>query len=530
MGSLSQYFFNTFLRQFKPVYCNFFMSILETQMNNIKYKVLIVEDSKTLLQVETDAVAANKELEVVQATSYAQTKQILEESADELLCALLDLSLPDAPDGEVVELVASYNVPSIAYTGTFDENIRDAILEKGAMDYVLKNSSASLEYISSLITYIYHNQNAKALVVDDSRTMREMLNMLLSSHRFSVLLASDGLEALEIVRANSDIKLIITDENMPNMRGSEFIKEIRKTRGQNELCIIGLSAHGNSFMSVDFLKNGANDFITKPFREEEFVCRVLQSMTMLRHVSLEKDRNRLQEQNHQKDVELLNMARHSALGKLTSNIAHHWRQPLGALSANIQDIYDSALDDNVVEEFQNESLLALKKMSRIIDDFSDTFIDDKNKVDFAINGSIRAVIELLSEELAENKIEILTDIEDAIINGYEKEFRLIVYYILSNSINILKDRRVESPLIKISVTKRESECHIVVSDNGGGVPNDVIESIFDPFFSTTPYQDRMGMGLFYAKVFIEKSFGGTITVDNSRQGAVFTICYRYSEK
>jgi DNA-binding response OmpR family regulator len=503
-------------------------------MDNIKYKVLIVEDSKTLLQVETDAVAANKELEVVQASSHAQAKQILEESADELLCALLDLSLPDAPNGEVVELVASYNVPSIAYTGTFDENIRDSILEKGAMDYVLKNSSASLEYISSLISYIYYNQNTKALVVDDSRTMREMLKMLLTSHRFTVLQASDGLEALEIVRANSDIKLIITDENMPNMRGSEFVKEIRKTRGQNELCIIGLSAHGNSFMSVDFLKNGANDFITKPFREEEFVCRVLQSMTMLRHVAVEKDRNRLQAQNHQKDVELLNMARHSALGKLTSNIAHHWRQPLSSLSANIQDIcsryYDSALDDNIMEEFQNESLGALKKMSRIIDDFSGSFTFDKNKVDFAIKGSIQAVVDLLSEELLTANIEILTDVEDAIINGYEKEFRLIIYYILSNSINILKDKQTTNPFIKISAIKKETECHIVVADNGGGVPHDVIESIFDPFFSTTPYHDRMGMGLFYAKVFIEKSFGGTIRVDNSGQGAVFTICYKYSEK
>jgi DNA-binding response OmpR family regulator len=500
-------------------------------LSNIRNKVLVVDDSRTMLEAETDAITANKELEVIQAMSYAQTKQILENSADELLCALLDLSLPDAPNGEIVELVASYDIPSIAYTGTFDENIRDSILEKGAMDYVLKNSSASLEYIYSLVTYIYHNQGAKALIVDDSRTMREMLSSLLRAHRFIVLQASDGLEALEILNENSEIKLIITDENMPNMRGSEFIKEIRKTRKPNELCIIGLSAHGNSFMSVDFLKNGANDFITKPFREEEFVCRVLQSMTMLRHVDIERDRNRLLEQSHKKDIELLNMARHSALGKLTSNIAHHWRQPLNALSANIQDIcsryYDSELDDNILEEFQSESLGALKKMSGIIDDFSSTFIDDKNKVDFEIKSSIGAVVELLSSELAGTNIEIFTDIDDTIINGYEKEFRLVIYYILSNSINIFNDKQREKPFIKIYAVKKESEYHIEVSDNGGGIPSDIIESIFDPFFSTTPYQGRMGMGLFYAKVFIEKSFGGTVGVDNSEQGAVFSINCKY---
>lgn len=496
-------------------------------MKHQRYKVLIVEDSKTMLGLETDAIGSLEHIEVVTATSLAQTTNIIENQEETILCAILDPTLPDAPRGEVVDFVVSKNIPAIVYTGSIDEEIREDIVSRGAIDYVLKDGSSSLEYMSTLISYIYENQTTTVLVVDDSRTMLDIISSTLSSHRFTVLQARNGVDALEILKSNNNIKLIITDEYMPKMRGSELVREVRKLYGPKELSIIGVSAHGNSYMSVDFLKNGANDFITKPFRTEEFICRVLQSISMIRHVDVEKDRNRLLEENHEKDIQLLNAARHIALSELIANIAHHWRQPLNRLALDIQnlclDFDENNLKRESVENFRSTSSKTIKEMSEMIDVFRGMFAQKNEEITFDISESIEMLVNTMMPTLKTSNISVFTSLNEAMITGYEEEFRHVIYGILMNSLNIFSDRSTIDPIIRIAVYKDDEDIKIVISDNGGGIESGANDKLFDPFFSTSPYYGRKGLGLFYAKLFIEKSFRGTITAENDEYGAVFTI-------
>jgi diguanylate cyclase (GGDEF)-like protein len=121
-------------------------------------------------------------------------------------------------------------------------------------------------------------------VVDDSRISRTQIMRSLETQKFIVLEASNGEEALNLLKRNPDTMLIITDYKMPRMDGFELIAQVRKEYATDRLAIIGISAYGSSLISIQFLKRGANDFITKPFLVEELYLRVKQNIEMLEHI------------------------------------------------------------------------------------------------------------------------------------------------------------------------------------------------------------------------------------------------------
>lgn len=218
-------------------------------------------------------------MEVVSTESLEEAKAILENDTD-FLCAVLDFCLPDGPDGEVIDLALSYDMKVIVVTGKFDEQLRDAMLAKGVIDYILKDSFASISYLLPLLTRLNRNKCHKALVVDDSLTVRRHLVQLLDHHYIRSVQAEDGLEALEILKADPEITLIITDNTMPEKDGISMTREIRLTYDRSQLAILGISTAESKTVTAQFLKAGANDYLKKPFNQEEFYCRIQNLLNM----------------------------------------------------------------------------------------------------------------------------------------------------------------------------------------------------------------------------------------------------------
>lgn len=247
-------------------------------------KILVVEDSQFFASVVRKCIENLLGFEVVCAATYADAVKVLDNQLDQIFLALLDLNLPDAPDGEIVDYVVDRRIPVIVLTALFSEILRDSILSKDVIDYILKDSPSCLDHVVELIGRIHRNCTIKILVVDDSKTSRWQMSYLLGLHRFIVLEATSGIEALEILEAEADIRLVITDYNMPLMDGFQLTKKIRSARPKDELAVIGVSAHGNNVLSAKFMKSGANDFINKPFLSEEFFCRIYQNLDMIEHI------------------------------------------------------------------------------------------------------------------------------------------------------------------------------------------------------------------------------------------------------
>jgi len=237
-------------------------------------KVLVVEDSSIATKIIRHIAKQDLNFTPIFASSFAQARECYEQHKDDLFAGLIDLTLPDAPDGEVVDFMLDKGLPTIVLTGTFSEERRERLLAKGIVDYVTKEGRYSYQYAIGAINRLQVNQSVKVLVVEDSNTSRKLICGLLRRHLYHVLEASNGIEAIKVLLEHTDIKLLITDYNMPQMDGFELVKNIRSKYEKYDLVIIGLSAEGEKSLSARFIKVGANDFLSKPFNPEELYCRV----------------------------------------------------------------------------------------------------------------------------------------------------------------------------------------------------------------------------------------------------------------
>lgn len=243
--------------------------------------VLVVDNSKWFASLVAGKVGLELGLSVKTVQTYSDAERLLNVENTRFFAALVGLYLQDAYDGEIVNLVLSKNIPVIVFTGQYSEGIREEILSRRVIDYVLKENIHSLDHIVSIFRRIMKNESIKILVADDSKIVRKHICDLLETHRYQVFEAEDGGRAGNILEKHPDIKMVITDYNMPNMDGFNLLKIIRERFQKDELAVIGISGECCNKLSARFLKNGANDFMIKPFLAEEFYCRITQNIEMI---------------------------------------------------------------------------------------------------------------------------------------------------------------------------------------------------------------------------------------------------------
>ncbi|MDR3437446.1 diguanylate cyclase [Telmatospirillum sp.] len=246
--------------------------------------ILVVEDSTFFASAIKRLLRDVPMIEIDHAGSLAEARALID-SGRRYALALVDIILPDAADDEVVELCREAKISSVVFSGVISVDFRERLMALGVIDYIIKDTPASLSMLASVINRILKNRFIKALVVDDSRTARQYIRDLLEHYKFQTFVACDGTEALAVLEEHPDIRLIVCDFHMPKMDGIEMVRAVRASYPREKLAIIGISSGGGSSTAAMFIKHGANDFITKPFLREEFFFRVNQNMDTLDLIS-----------------------------------------------------------------------------------------------------------------------------------------------------------------------------------------------------------------------------------------------------
>lgn len=247
-------------------------------------RLLLVEDSSFFRGVLTNALGQVDDMEVVAVETMAEAIQAIENSEEPFFLSLLDLNLPDAPDGEVVDVALQHGIPSLIFTASYDETLREKYLEKGVLDFVLKDNPSRMKYLVNLVHRVNRNRQTEVLVVDDSRFARNVCTKLLKKFCLNVISVETAEQALEVLDRNDNIRLVVTDYQMPGMDGFDLVSAIRRSFDRDQIAIIGVSAYGYASLSVKFMKYGANDFIYKPYHPEELYTRVAMNLDMLDNV------------------------------------------------------------------------------------------------------------------------------------------------------------------------------------------------------------------------------------------------------
>jgi PAS domain S-box-containing protein len=240
------------------------------------------------------------------------------------------------------------------------------------------------------------------------------------------------------------------------------------------------------------------------------------------------ERLNVQEELREKELMLLQQSRLAAMGEMISNIAHQWRQPLNLLGLLAQELPVTYRSGKFTREYlqQNveKTLDTIRHMSQTIDDFRNFFRPFKEKVDFNLVDVIEKTISLMEGSLTNQKIETtIYQSCDATVHGYPNEFSQVLLNILINSRDAFVEKEVASPKITIQVAVQGAKTVVTITDNAGGIPEAILDRIFDPYFTTKGPDKGTGVGLFMSKTIVEKSMYGSLTARNVAGGAQFRI-------
>ncbi len=241
--------------------------------------------------------------------------------------------------------------------------------------------------------------------------------------------------------------------------------------------------------------------------------------------------NRVKEEilkRSQQEQIMLHQSRHAAMGEMIGNIAHQWRQPLNALGLILQNIESAhemgIIDDAFIQRVITKGKKLTHTMSKTIDDFRNFFQPNKLKEYFSFVNAYLDTKDIISSSFDHNNIMLIEEIDKSVgVYGYENEFAQVVLNILNNAKDALMDKERSPKTVKVHIYKDHKYNYFSISDNAGGIPMEIMQKIFDPYFTTKDEGKGTGIGLYMSKTIIESNMHGKLSVSNGEDGACFKI-------
>lgn len=245
-----------------------------SQSDQNSKRILIVDDSPTVGVVVKNAVSNVVNLPVDLARSLNACQQLIAEHPNKYLVAIVDLHLPDAKDGEAVDMVLSCGIATIVLTGSLDSDTHERISAKPIVDYVTKQSPGSIAIVQKSVLHTLRNMQCKVIIIEQNPVYRAYLKQILLTQKLEVLEVESAEIALHTIDRINDISVAITAYELPGIDGIELCMKLRTNFPSTKLAILGITNSSNDFSGVRFFKAGADDIIHKPFLVEELVSRV----------------------------------------------------------------------------------------------------------------------------------------------------------------------------------------------------------------------------------------------------------------
>jgi len=236
------------------------------------------------------------------------------------------------------------------------------------------------------------------------------------------------------------------------------------------------------------------------------------------------------DESSKKDAVLYQQTKNAQMGEMIGNIAHQWRQPLSLISTAASGILAQKEYGSITEEEEAIALNAIIEkvnfLSTTIDTFRDYIKEKKELQKVILQDRLNSDINIIQASLVNNYIVLDKDIDDCApihLNMLAGELSQVVINILNNAKDVLVERKIEAPIIKLSLEKKNNRAIITIEDNAGGIEEDILTKIFNPYFTTKHQTNGTGLGLYMSKEIVEKHLNGKLDVVNTNLGAKFSI-------
>ncbi|MEA3498418.1 MAG: hybrid sensor histidine kinase/response regulator [Campylobacterota bacterium] len=404
---------------------------------------------------------------------------------------------------------------------------------------------------------IKYSKTVRVLYVESDNYFRENSFGVFKVFFHRIDTARDGQEGFEYFK-NNKYDLIITSIDMPNMTGVEMITKIREI--SKNITILITSSDTNNF--IDLIRLGIDGYILKPVEVKQFtsiIQKVIEKLENKQKIyeyknyleqkvnektkELEIFNTNLEQRvkdeiakNKDKDKLIIEQTKMASLGEMIGNIAHQWRQPLSVISIGATGLKLQSEHGLLTDQLLNKTCDSINDnaqyLSKTIDDFKCFIKGDRKFKQFNLKNIFDNFISIVDSSIKNYDINLILDLnEEIIMNGYENELIQCFINIFNNSVDALNDTKTEDSMVFISIKKVDSNALIIFKDNAGGISDDIIKKIFDPYFTTKHKSQGTGLGLNITYRLIVDGMNGTIEVNNQNfiynkekhNGAEFTI-------
>ncbi len=262
------------------------------------------------------------------------------------------------------------------------------------------------------------------------------------------------------------------------------------------------------------------DITERKLAEEELERQKLQLQELNRTL---EDRVREEvEKNREKDIIMIQQNRQAALGVMLDHIAHQWKQPLSAISFLVHDAEATwacgEMTDDYVSEAVARTMDLVKHMAQTIEVFRDFYRPEKKKTTFNIKDSIDKALSFISPALRFHAIALGLDVDPGLTAiGFPKEYIQVLLNIMTNARDVFVEKRTEKPRLEVKAFEDGTRAVVTISDNAGGIPDEIIDKVFDIYFTTRESSGGTGVGLYMSKNIIEKNMGGKLYCGKCRR-------------
>ncbi|MDF1876640.1 response regulator [Sulfurimonas sp. SAG-AH-194-L11] len=508
------------------------VQLIERVSTNHNLSILVVDDSK-FMRTQLRILLSKRGFNVYDAINGKDALLVLKKQ--QIDGAIIDLEMPVMDGNKLLGAIKrdkkNLLMPVMVVSGTTDPDKIARVIKNGASDFINKPYSTE-ELILRIDKMMEELKQQRKIKQHEARF--EMYNQAIDKAAIFFKIDND----FTITYANDTLCKLLCDSGglIEGMNFEEYLN------GENSVTLDGLKdamQEKKSFKDVFSFKNSSSHHVslnltfTPLLNEKNEIDEIL--VIGFDVTLLEQKESDLKEKieyevhkNWEQNKMLIQQSKMASMGEMIGHIGHQWRQPLSSLGIMFQKLdlayRKEKLNEQLMTSSTQKAIRIIEQMSKTIDDFRDFFKSDKKLYLTTITDVLDQANSVIEATLLKHNITLNRHIKNNIeFKCYKNELSQVILNIIVNAKDAILLNEVQNGEISITVQSDTKYINIIIDDNAGGIPEDILEKVFEPYFTTKEKSNGTGIGLYMSKTIIEEHMQGKLELSNTLSGASFKI-------
>ncbi len=508
------------------------VQLIERISTNNNLTILVVDDSN-FMRTQLRILLSKRGFKVFVAIDGKEALNVIKNN--HIDAAIVDLEMPVMDGNRLLSAIhqdkANLLMPVMVISGTNDPSKIARVIKNGANDFI-KKPYANEELLLKVDKMMEELKQKRLIKVQEAKFA--MYNCAIDKAAIFFKLDQD----LAIIYANRALCELLSKgiEIDSGSRFDDFIDsddkkhldnlkhELRAGNTYQRTFRLNSEDLGSVSLRLTFTPIKEGQETIKEILVIGFDVSLLQQKEDYLEMRVKAEIKKNWEQNRL----MIQQSKMASMGEMIGHIGHQWRQPLNSLGLMFQKLnkayHKNRLNDEIMDNSTQKAMRVITQMSKTIDDFKDFFNDDKSRHLCRLSDVVHQAYEIIESTLHHHNITFKTYIVDDIsLICLKNELSQVILNILSNAKDALVLNHIKHPQISLTIERRQDDALIIIDDNAGGIPENIIDKIFEPYFTTKEKDNGTGIGLYMSKTIIQEHMYGTIKVSNTLSGASFKI-------